>query len=115
MVFVSSLIICNTLNDPRSTYWHLTQVCVCPDHARHNLNESVQFKLEAWKYLIEANCELETERTGENQEIVGLGVGGEQSGGSEVMTCEYRLELETNLCEDYAKFYKHGEGHKEVS
>ena len=27
------------------------------DHARHNLNESVQFKLEAWKYLIEANCE----------------------------------------------------------
>ena len=38
-------------------------------------------------------------RTGENQEIVGLGVGGEQSGGggSEVMTCEYRLELETKV------------------
>ena len=65
--------------------------------------------------MIEANCELETERTGENQEIVGLGVGGEQSGGREVMTCEYRLDLLTNLREDYAKFYKHGEGHKEVS
>ena len=61
--------------------------------------------------MIEANCELETERTGENQEIVGLGVGGEQSGGREVMTCEYRLDLLTNLREDYAKFYKHGEGH----
>ena len=48
-------------------------------------------------------------RTGENQEIVGLGVGGEQSGGggSEVMTCEYRLELETKV---HTKVCNHGEG-----
>ena len=50
-------------------------------------------------------------RTGENQEIVGLGVGGEQSGGggSEVMTCEYRLELETKVHTTLAKVHNHGE------